>query len=71
MKGLSKSELQIQLVQERIIYESRMNIYRLRTRDSKGQLYDPPSVCTMNLLEDVIVCKLQNMKSLSRNSLER
>jgi hypothetical protein len=44
MKGLSKSELQIQLVQERIIYESRMNIYRLRTRDSKGQLYDPQFV---------------------------
>lgn len=39
MKGLSKSELQIQLqlVQEKIIYEFCMNI---GTRDSKGQLYN-------------------------------
>lgn len=41
MKGLSKSGLQIQLVQEEIIYESHMNI---GTRDSKGQLHDPQCV---------------------------
>ena len=39
MKGLSISELQ--LVQEKIIYESHMNI---GTKDSKSQLYDPQCV---------------------------